>query len=306
MDSSGSQVGDMNPSKLASHLEEAAHLSSCASIVVKEVSARFDENAAEMSTSDFVNCLWHTAWLKDVAPDILRMVPALVDNLPGKAVDMTAKHLSECLWAVATLKDAAPQMLESAEILKGQISGKVDHMKEAQVSQCLWAAQELHDEGLVKIFQDEAAALWPAVATDRLLKKETRAGQLANALRALAETAVIDGAIAPELKIHIMKEIMTELPERAADLNEAQLANSFWGVCALQHEAPEVLKLVPVLVAHAPVKATEMSVSDLCCCLNGVVSLRTAAPEILKILPAIACQIQGRGGSKVNWAWVGP
>eukprot|EP00435_Cladocopium_sp_Y103_P025794 s1459_g6.t1 len=285
------EVADMSPSQLAARLGTAMELSSCVSGIVSETLTQFPKMAREMSATDFVKCLWATAWLKDVAPDILKMVPALVEHFPGKAVEMTSEDVSDCLWALAVLKDAAPDVLDILPAFIEQISGKVDDMQQAQADRCLWSAQELQHVApdLLQMVQSKVTP-----ATQSLYEKDSRAGHLSNSLRALAETIAAGEPLAPEMKIHIMKSIMAELPSRAVEMNAAQLANSFWAVFRLRDEAPEVLKLVPVMVAQTHGKAIDMNASNLCCCLSGVVALKDVAPEMMKILPAILAQIKGK------------
>lgn len=284
---------EMSPSQLAARLGIAMELSSCVSGTVSETLTQFPKMAKEMSATDFVTCLWATAWLKDVAPDILKMVPALVEHFPA-AVEMTPEDVSDCLWALAVLKDAAPSLLDVLPTLTEQVSAKVEDMQEAQADQCVWSAQELQHVApdLLEMVQSKAATS----ANESLYDKDSRAGHLSNSLRALAETIAAGERLAPELKIPIMRSIMAELPSRAVEMNAAQLANSFWAVFILRDEAPEVLQLVPALVAQTHGKVVDMNASDLCCCLSGVIALKDVAPEMIKILPAILAQIKGQEG----------
>ena len=49
-----------------------------------------------------------SANLKDDAPDVLSIVPAMAAQIRLKAKDMIPQHLSNILWASANLKDDAP------------------------------------------------------------------------------------------------------------------------------------------------------------------------------------------------------
>lgn len=68
----------MKASTLARCFDDALQMSSDLSGVVREALAHFPVQAADMKATDFVKCLWTTAWLKDSLPDILKMVPAIV------------------------------------------------------------------------------------------------------------------------------------------------------------------------------------------------------------------------------------
>ena len=287
MDSSENQkVPGFGPSELARHLRTALELPTRASGIVRETSEAILVVASHMSASDLVSCLWTTAFLKDVSPDVLKLVSAIVEHLPGKAPEMNAENIGDCLLALALLKDEAPQVLEILTAIMEQIPAKADDMEALQASQCLYAAHELQAVApdLLKI----ASSHYPRCKVD------SKADHLSNQLRALAEAQDVDVEFPEEFKTHILTTVIAQLPGEVADMTAAQLANGLWAVCELRcFEDQEILTIVPSLVAEIPKKATDMDASDLCCCLNGVAALKDEAPEVLKIVPVVVAQIPG-------------
>ncbi|CAK9057226.1 unnamed protein product [Durusdinium trenchii] len=111
----------------------------------------FPEKAPGMKAQELANCVWASAQLKDVAPevlqdvapDVLRVVPALIAQIPSKAGEMIPQHLSNCLWASAHLKDVAPDVLKVVQALIAQTPSRAVDMKPQELSNSLWASAHL-------------------------------------------------------------------------------------------------------------------------------------------------------------------
>jgi UDP-N-acetylmuramyl pentapeptide synthase len=63
------------------------------------------------------NSLWAGATLKDVAPAVLKLVPALSAQVPVTAPNMNAQNVSNSLWAAATLSEAGLDLQEMVPAL---------------------------------------------------------------------------------------------------------------------------------------------------------------------------------------------
>ena len=96
--------------------------------------------AKDMSAQNVSNSLWAGATLKEAAPDILQTVPALVAQVPVIAKHMNAQNLSNSLWAAATLKEAAPDVLQTVPALVAQVTVVAKDINAQGMSNSLWAA----------------------------------------------------------------------------------------------------------------------------------------------------------------------
>jgi hypothetical protein len=92
-----------------------------------------------MKAQELSNSLWAAATLKEGAPDALKMVPTLANQVPMIAKDMNAQNVSNSLWAAATLKEAAPDVLKMVPTLANQLPGILKHMNAQEVSNTLVA-----------------------------------------------------------------------------------------------------------------------------------------------------------------------
>ena len=96
----------------------------------------------EMGEQGLSNILWAFANLFLDAPAVLQIVPALVQQIPGKVGDMIPQALSNSLWAAAQLQDA-PKVLEIVPPLVVQIESKAGGMKAQHLSNSLWGSRAI-------------------------------------------------------------------------------------------------------------------------------------------------------------------
>ena len=142
--------------------------------------AQIPDKALDMNSQDLSNNLWAFAQLKNVAPDVLEAVPAIVAQIPGKAQDMIPQALSNCLWASAQLKDVAPAVLKAVPAIVAQIPNKAQDMIPQHLSNCLWASAQLKDES------PQVLEIVPAIVGEISLKINDMVPQaLSNSLEAL-------------------------------------------------------------------------------------------------------------------------
>ena len=98
-----------------------------------------------MNRQDLSNNLWAAAQLKDVAPDVKEIVPAIVAQIPDKASGMIPQHLSICLWAATRLKDDAPEVLQMVPALVEEIPRQQASFVPQAICNCLEALILLQD-----------------------------------------------------------------------------------------------------------------------------------------------------------------
>ena len=72
----------------------------------------------------------------DVAPVVLEMAPAIVEEIPNRAKDMKPLELSNCFWALAKPKDCAPDVLNAVPAIVAQIAKKAEDMVAQGLSNC--------------------------------------------------------------------------------------------------------------------------------------------------------------------------
>lgn len=155
----------------------------------------------KMNAQDVTNNLWAAATLDEAAPDVTMIVPVLVSRIPRVAKEMTSQGLSNCLWAAATLRVATPDLLEVVPVLVSHFHRVANDMNPQNVSNCLWAAATLME------------------AEPQVLK------------------------IVPMLVPQILKIV--------EHMNQQNVANCLWASARLAYNAPDVLSLVKALFDRA-------------------------------------------------------
>ena len=88
------------------------------------MAAQIRLKARDLVAQGLSNILWASAKLKDDAPDVLSIVPAMAAQIRLKAKDLDAQGLSNILWASANLKDDAPDVLSIVPAMAAQIRFK--------------------------------------------------------------------------------------------------------------------------------------------------------------------------------------
>ena len=71
-----------------------------------ELAAQISRNANDMKPQELSNSLWAATRLKDDAPEVLQMVPALACN----QADFSSQSICNCLEAVVLLQDLVPEV----------------------------------------------------------------------------------------------------------------------------------------------------------------------------------------------------
>ena len=89
---------------------------------------------------------------------------------------------------------------------------------------------------------------------------------------------------------------MKEIPGKVDDMNPQELSNALWAAAQLQDSAPEVLQVVPAVVAEIPTKAAEMNPQDVSNCLFAAMRLEDAVPEVVEVVPALV-KVPGKIGA---------
>ena len=235
----------------------------------------------EVDEQGVSNILWACANLFLDVPVVLKLVPALAEQIPGKVGDMIPQHLSNSLWAAAQLQEAAPEVLKTVPALVAQIPLKTRDMDPQGLSNILWASAKLQDAA------PKVLEMVPSVVAQVPLKaKDMIPQQLSNSLWAAVQLQ--DSA--PEV-LKIVPALVAQIESKARGMKEQDLSNSLWAAAQLQDAAPEVLKIVPALVEQIRVEALNMIPQGLSNSLWAAAKLQDAAPEVLKIVPALAAQI---------------
>ena len=89
----------------------------------------------------------------------------------------------------------------------------------------------------------------------------------------------------------ILPAVLAEVPGSARAMGPQALSNSLWAAMQLQDAAPEVLQIVPAVAVELCGKAGGMMPQVLCNTLSVAVQLQDVAPEVLQIVPALAERI---------------
>lgn len=93
--------------------------------------------------------IWATATLHEREPDMLRLLPVLMDSAEGRLPQLNAHNVANVLWSIATLREESPE-------LQGLIPGLVSRAKEVQgdfnrqhAGNIVWAADTLKKEASI-------------------------------------------------------------------------------------------------------------------------------------------------------------
>ncbi|CAE7769781.1 Atp13a1, partial [Symbiodinium microadriaticum] len=147
------KVHEMMPQHLSNCLWATAQLrgSERALKNVEPLAKAIRSEAKRLKPQELATCLCASAHLKDVAPEVLQLVPAVAYSV--EECELKPRELSNCLWASAHLVHEAPSVLSMAGALAGQIPESAPRMTSQEVSNYLLAVA-LHDGedgGLAKI-----------------------------------------------------------------------------------------------------------------------------------------------------------
>ena len=113
--------------------------------LVPALAEQIPGKAGDMIPQGLSNSLWAAAQLQDVAPEVLSIVPNISTEVLLKANDMDPQHVSNSLWAAAQLQEAAPGVLKMVAVLATQISLKAGQMIPQHLSNSLWALKDFAD-----------------------------------------------------------------------------------------------------------------------------------------------------------------
>ena len=169
----------------------------------------------EVGEQGLSNIIWAFANLFLDVPVVLKLVPALAEQIPGKAGDMIPQALSNSLWAAAQLQDAAPKVLNAVPALVAQISLDASKMDPQGLSNSLWAAGKLQG------FTPEVVKAVPALAAQACLKAGgMKPQELSNSLWALKDFADASPAVPKAVKA-----LVEEIPSKINSMNGQDIAN---------------------------------------------------------------------------------
>ena len=101
--------------------------------IVPAVAGQIPGKAVDMIPEALSNCLWAAAHLEEAAPEVLKIVAALAAQIPFKAGRMKPQHLSSSLWALKDFADASPAVVKAVQALVQQIPRQVEHMKSQEL-----------------------------------------------------------------------------------------------------------------------------------------------------------------------------
>ena len=236
----------------------------------------------EVDEQGLSNIIWAFANLFLDVPLVLKRVPALVEQIPGKVGDMIPQHLSNSLWAAAQLQDAAPKILEIVPALVEQIPFKAHDMDPQHVSNSLWAAAKLQDAA------PKVLKMVPSVVAQVSLKAKDMIPQhLSNTLWAAAKLQ----DAAPEV-LKVIPALAKQISLKPDDMNAQDLSNNIWAAALLRDAGPDVVKILPAVASEIPLKVTKMVPQQLSNCLWGLKSFAGASHAVQKAVLALVQEIQ--------------
>ena len=111
---------DAIPQELSNSLWACAHLQDdvCHEDVHKLATAlacqiKIPEKAKSMKAQELSNSLWAAARLKDSVPEVLQMVPALLEEIPRNQADFKSQEICNCLEALVLLGDSVREVMKN-------------------------------------------------------------------------------------------------------------------------------------------------------------------------------------------------
>eukprot|EP00435_Cladocopium_sp_Y103_P015308 s245_g3.t1 len=237
--------------------------------------------AKGLNAQGLSNILWATANLKDDAFEVLYLVPAIVPRILVKAKDMKPQELSNTFWASAKLKDDASDVLDVVPAIVAQIPYETKDMIGQHLSNILWATAHLKDS------TPDVLGVVPAIVEQISVKaKDMKPQELSNILWAAAKLK--DDTI---LVLDMLPAIAAQILVQTKDMIPQHLSNILWASANLKDSAPDVLDVVRAIVARIPVKARDMQPQHLSNILWAIAKLKDDALDVLDAVPAIAAQI---------------
>ena len=184
----------------------------------------------EVGAQGLANMIWAFASLFLDVPVVLKLVPALAEQIPGKAGDMIPQALSNSLWAAAQLQDAAPEVLQVLPVIVAEIEIKAGGMKPQELSNSLWAAAKLQDAA------PEVLKIVPALLEQIPLKARDMTPQdLSNSLWALKDFPDASPAVP-----RAVQALVEEIPSKINGMDAQGLANTLEALVFLRESFPTV------------------------------------------------------------------
>ena len=98
---------------------------------------------------------------------------------------------------------------------------------------------------------------------------------------------------------------MQQVMQNPGGMNPQALANNLWAAAQLQDAAPEVLQVVPAVVAQIPAKAAEMNRQEVSMCISATMRLADAVPEVFDLLSERLASRGGEDPKPLDWHGVG-
>ena len=194
----------------------------------------------EVGEQGLSNILWAFASFFKAMPAVLDLVPAVAEQIPGKAGDMIPQALSNSLWAAAKLKNASTKVLKIVPALVQQIPLKAGGMKPQEVSNSLWAAVQLKDA-----CPEEVLKIVPVLLEQIPLKASNmRSQHLSNSLWAAAQLA----DASPAVRRAVLALVQT-VQEKISGMNGQQLSNIVEALVFLEESFP--IPELPAIVKAA-------------------------------------------------------
>jgi len=92
-----------------------------------------------------VNIIWSIATMRKEAPQLLELLPAVIDIIPDLLTSMTAQQLATACWAIATIYAQEPhaevsdRLLALGQTLLGSLEAQVVAMKAQEVANTVWS-----------------------------------------------------------------------------------------------------------------------------------------------------------------------
>ena len=238
----------------------------------------------EVGTQGLANILWAIASLVSDIPALRKIVPGLVEQIPGKVGDMIPQALSNLFWAAAQLQDDAPKVLNIVPVLVAQMVLDASKMDPQGLSNSLWAAGKLHGVA------PEVVKAVPALAAQACLKAGgMKPQELSNSLWAAANLQ----DAAPEV-VKIVPALAAQIPLKTGGMNPQDLSNSLWALKDFADASPAVAKAVQALVEKVPSKITSMNGQELSNTAEALVFLAESFPvdKQQDIIAAAAAQFK--------------
>ena len=237
----------------------------------------------EVGIREMANILWAFASLFVSIRAVLKVVPELAEQIPGRAGDMKPQELANSLWAAAQLQHDAPVVLQIAATLVVQIQSKAGEMNAQGISNSLWSATQLQDAA------PEVLTIVPALVAEIHQKAGDMDPQpLSNIMWAAAKLQ----DAAPEVQ-KIVPVLAAQIPLKAGSMIPQALSNNLWAMKDLADTSPAVRRAVLALVQKVQGKISGMNGQALSNAVEALVFLEESfpIPELPAIVQAAAARL---------------